>query len=197
MHRLPRAAALLAWPTLALLASCALPGSRPPGPLFSGYLCCNMQRDGAWISDINYRAARAQIVPAGTPVKVTGYGRWRVLLEIEGRPIALGNDFSRTIKLDEFAKRYVLESDPRRKLAAYPASLRDAIREAKVAREMTREQVVMALGYPVTTYTAELDAPLWRYWLTSSDEFQVFWDEAGKVDRVFGAPATRAKVAVE
>lgn len=194
-HSPPRATLLLVSMTLAFLASCATQKSEQT--LFDGYLCCNMQSDGSWISDINYRAGAKQFVPAGAPVKVTGYGRWRVQLEVGGKKLALGNDFSRSINLGAFARRYVIDNDPSRRLAGYAAPVRDAIKDAKVARDMTREQVVMALGYPVTTYTTDLDAPLWRYWLTAADEFQVFWGADGKVERVFGTPHARAQVAIE
>ena len=42
---------------------------------YEGYLCCNMRSDGSWISDSNYAEGGKRVIPAGTPVKVTGYGR--------------------------------------------------------------------------------------------------------------------------
>ena len=48
---------------------------------FTGYLCCNMRTDGSWISDINYDENGKTVIPAGTPVKVLGYGRHRVHIE--------------------------------------------------------------------------------------------------------------------
>ena len=164
---------------------------------YEGYLCCNMLSDGSWISDINYLDDSKRVVPAGTPVKVTGHGRWRLLVEIEGKALAIGNDYSRTMTMDQFAQRYVVADDPTRKLQAYAPRLRDAIKARKVMRGMTREQVVMAVGYPITSYNAEFDVPLWRYWLSRSAEYQVFWGENGRVDRIFGAPEVRAKVAIE
>jgi hypothetical protein len=38
---------------------------------------------------------------------------------------------------------------------------------------------------------------LWRFWVDSSSEFQVFWDEHGKVERIFGSPEVRKIVAIE
>lgn len=164
---------------------------------FEGFLCCNMLSDGSWISDINYHAQGKQRLKAGTPVKVTGYGRWRVLVEIDGKSLAIGNDYSRDIKLEDFARRYVVAEDPAAALKGAPAKVRDAIAEGKVTRGMTRPQVLMALGYPISSYTPKLDVPLWRYWLDRSSEFQVFWGDDGRVDNIFGPPAVRARVTLE
>lgn len=186
---LVRSAALL---TLVLPAVVA--GQTPP---FEGYLCCNMISDGSWISDINYRAEGKTPVPAGTRVLVTGFGRWRVLVEIDGKALAIGNDYSRTVSMEQFARRYVVADDPARALAGYPAAVREAIQAGKVMRGMSRAQVLMAIGYPIASYNPDLDAPLWRYWLDRSTEVQVFWGPDGRVDRVFGSPAARARIAIE
>jgi hypothetical protein len=156
-----------------------------------------MLSDGSWISDINYHGSGKQLVPAGTRVKVTGYGRWRLLVEIDGRALAIGNDYSRTLSMDAFAQRYVVAADPTAVLAAAPARVRDAVKAGKLVTGMNRAQVLMAVGYPIASYTGDLDAPLWRYWLDRSSEYQVFWGTDGRVERVFGAPAVRAKVTLE
>src|SRR5580658_772517 len=71
---------------------------------FAGYLCCNMRTDGSWITGINYAENGKTIIPVGTPVKVDGYGRQRVRIEVGGKKQAIGNDYSRDLKLDVFAK---------------------------------------------------------------------------------------------
>lgn len=165
-----------------------------------GFLCCNMRSDGSWISDINYFSG-THVVPAGTPLKVTGYGRYRIYVEfagnIERKQQAIGNDYSRSVKMEEFALRYVVPDNPNARLASYPPKVRQAIEAARVTRGMTREQVLMAVGYPIASETTDLGAPLWRYWTSRSGEYQVFWGEDGRVDKIFGAPATRALVELE
>jgi hypothetical protein len=37
-----------------------------------------MRTDGSWISDINYAENGKRVIPLGTPLKATGYGRHRV-----------------------------------------------------------------------------------------------------------------------
>ena len=155
---------------------------------FDGFLCCNMRTTGDWISDSNYNDSGQRVVPLGTPTKVTGYGRYRVLVTIDGKRQAIGNDYSRDLKLDVFAKRYVVSEDPRVKLATYPAKLRESIQAGRIARGMTREQVLMSIGYPISSENPRLDATTWRYWVSSFAEFQVVYDDAGRVKEVFADP---------
>ena len=162
-----------------------------------GFLCCNMRSDGSWISDINYVGSDKQVVAAGTPIKVTGYGRYRVLVEFDGKKQAIGNDYSRSVKLEDFALRYVVAKDPNLAMQKFPVKVREAIKSARITRGMTREQVLMAVGYPIVSENPDLENPLWRYWTSRSAEYQVFWGEDGRVDKIFGAPATRALVVLE
>ena len=166
-------------------------------PLPEGYLCCNLRTDGSWISDINYAEGGKRIISAGTPTKVTGYGRYRVHVEIDGRKQALGNDYSRDIDLESFARRYVVAEDPKAKLAAFPARIREAVTRAQLVPGMTREQVLMAVGYPVSSENPHLDAKVWRFWLSSFAEFQVVFDGNGRVTEITTDPQTRNLVVMD
>lgn len=163
---------------------------------YEGFLCCSLLTDGSWISDLAYDDGYKKIVPAGTPVKFTGFGRWRLLVEIDGKAAGIGNDYSRTMTMDQFAKLYVPTQDPKARMQAWPAKVREAILNRKVTRGMTREQVTMALGHPSTSYNPDASKPLWQYRYRAGD-FQVFWTDDGKVDLVFGPPEVRAKVFIE
>jgi hypothetical protein len=153
-----------------------------------GFLCCNMRTDGAWISDINYVEEGKHVIPLGTPIKATGYGRYRVYVEVEGKKQALGNDYSRDMKLDAFAKRYIVSENPKDKLASFPKPIQTAIANAKVTKGMSREQVLMAVGYPVTSETPDLTGKVWRFWLGSFSEFRVKFNEAGIVTDIQADP---------
>jgi len=180
----------------ALLAATVVPASitvahaqrpsPPPGPLVSGYLCCNMRTYGDSISDINYDEQGTSIVAVGTPARITAYDfRW-FNLDLAGKPQRIKNDYSRNIPLPAFAQRYVVTEDPKQKMAAFPPAVRNAILAVKVMPGMTREQVLMAIGYPVASENPSLDAPVWRYWRDSWSEFQVQFDEKGLVKTVVG-----------
>jgi hypothetical protein len=183
-------------PAIAIALS-AFTGTALADDKFAGFLCCNMRTDGSWISDINYAESGKTVIPAGTPVKVLGYGRQRVQIEIGGKKQAIGNDYSRDLKLDVFAKRYVVSDSPSDKLAQYPKPIQDAITSMRLTKGMSREQVLMAVGYPVSSENPNLDAKVWRFWLSSFDEFSVKFDDQGLVTDVIADPATRDRVLVE
>lgn len=164
---------------------------------FEGYLCCNMRTNGSWISDINYAEAGMKIIPAGTPVKVIGEGRYRINVEIDGVKQSIGNDYSRDMKLEDFAKRYVVKEDPRAKLARYPQKIREAIKSSRLITGMDREQVFMSIGYPVTSENPSLDAKTLRFWRSSFAEFQVLFNEKGLVKEIITDPMTRNFVVME
>lgn len=176
-------------PLLLAAAAVSPAWAQPPKPTDKpeGYLCCNMRSIDGWISDINYDAKATEeshIIPLGTPIKVTGYGRHRAFVLIEGKKQALGNDYSRDLPLGAFTQRYVLPHNPQEKLAQFAPHIQAAIRSRKVTQGMTREQVIMAVGYPITSENPSLDAPIWRFWRGPFSEFRVRFDGAGLVDRI-------------
>ena len=162
-----------------------------------GFLCCNMRTDGSWISDINYAENGKRVIPVGTPIKATGYGRSRVLVQMENGKQAIGNDYSRDLDMASFAKRYIVGSDPKLKLASYPPKIRQAIETSRLVPGMTREQVIMAVGYPVSSENPHLDAKTWRFWLSSFAEFQVVFGPDQRVREITTDPQTRNLVVMD
>jgi len=193
----PFGGAVAAFALLAVtLLTLPLPARAQKTQPYEGFLCCSMLSDGSWISDLNYEDGRKKIVPAGTPVKFTGFGRWRLLVEIDGQRLGIGNDYSRTIDMDTFAAMYVPRENPAARLQSFAPKVREAIFARKVMKGMSREQVVMALGHPATSSTPDPGKHLWTYRYRAGD-FQVFFTDDWKVDVLFGAPAARALVWVE
>ena len=178
-------------PLLFAVAAASATTSVIAQPMLDGFLCCNMRTSGDWISDSNYNDSGQKVVPLGSPTKVTGYGRNRVLVTIDGKRQAIGNDYSRDLGLETFAKRYVVSEDPRAKLSTFPAKLREAIQAGRVGRGMTRDQVLMSVGYPISSETPRLEATTWRYWVSSFSEFQVVFDDAGRVREVIAEPTLK------
>ncbi|MDO5506194.1 MAG: hypothetical protein Q4F49_07890 [Pseudoxanthomonas suwonensis] len=184
-------------PTLlaAALALAALAAPASAQERYDGWLCCNMRTDGSWISDINYVEDGKTVLPAGTPVSVSGYGRQRVRVEIDGKRQAIGNDYSRDLALPAFASRYVLKDDPAARIASWPAKVQEAVRAAKVTPGMTREQVTTSLGWPVSSENPDVDnAEIWRFWLDSFSEFQIHFDAQGRVSDITAAPTLKNRV---
>jgi hypothetical protein len=156
-----------------------------------------MRSDGSWISDINYDENGKKIIPVGTPANVTGFGRYRVKVDINGRRQEIGNDYSRDLSLDEFAKRYVVLDDPTAKIATFPKKIQDAIAQARLVLGMTRAQVLMSVGYPVSSENHNLDDKTWRFWINSFSEFRVHFDDAGRLAGVDGDADAKSKVLIE
>lgn len=161
---------------------------------YSGYLCCNLRTDGSWISDINYHEAGKTLLPAGTPVNITGYGRNRVRVEINGKRQAIGNDYSRDLSNQAFTERYVLRNNPADDMAGWSAKVQQAVRAAQVTPGMTRDQVITSLGWPVSSENPDLDATIWRYWLDSFSEFHIHFNAAGQVNDITASPTLKNRV---
>lgn len=164
------------------LTKMGLPGGEKPADRV-GYTCCNLHHESDWISDSNY--AELPMIDVGAPATVTGYGRNYASVDVDGKPMRLGLDYGREQQtLQEFVEKIVVTEDPKKKLATFPASVQDAIRQGKVGVGMTKEQVIMAVGYPMANETTSLDEDLWRYWISSFGPYQVLWDGKGRVKEI-------------
>lgn len=158
--------------------------------LRQGYTCCNLHYENDWISDGNY--ASLPMIPAGTPIKVLSYGRNRAQVEIGGKPMRLGHDYGRAQEsTEQWVAKIVVQADPKTKIASYPAEVREAIQLGRVMPGMTKEQVLIAVGYPLTSETPSLDARVWRHWVTSFGEYQLNWGNDGRVEEIVADPTTK------
>jgi hypothetical protein len=163
----------------------------PPGPgsvfpdLPDGFTCCNFHYDGDRIEGRNY--ANLPMIPAGAPIKVTGYGRDSADVEIGGRSFRLGLERGRSLESGEQRfGRLIVDKDPKVRLDSFPAAVREAIRRGQIMVGMTKEQVIISLGYPVTSESPPLAAPFWRYWWSRLGEYKVHWSSDGRVSGVTG-----------
>lgn len=180
---------------VALLAACAggPGGPQPEGTaparaarttyLQSGYACCNLRYDGDQIKDSNL--GQLPFIAAGTPVRVKTIDDYVAQVDVDGRPMRMVLENRGAETLQQWLARIVVGEDPRSKLAAFPPAVRDAIRAGKLAKGMTREQVIMAVGYPQTSDKLPLDGPHWRYWWSGFSPYYVYWSR-DKVSRIDG-----------
>lgn len=165
-----------------------------PEPV-EGFLCCNMQVEDGWVSDLNARTATSRLLPAGSPVRATGYGRHRVKVLVAGRPLELGNDYSRKVELRSFAQRYIVAQDPALQMADWTPEQREAVRQAQVLRGMSREQVLVALGYPVADSTPDLASAVWKYFPEGDVPVEVEFGTDDRISAVRGPDAALALLA--
>jgi hypothetical protein len=192
-HRCGRLLAALAAAVVASAASAQSGDDREPK--LAGFTCCNLHYEGDWISDANWSSL--PMIPAGQPAKITDYGRYRIYVEIDGKSMRLGQDYGRSEPLGQFARKIIVAQDPKAKIATWPAGVREAVKLSKITLGMTKEQVIVSLGYPAIHQTPSLDYPQWKYWLTRAGSFIVLWDDQGRVREVVADPGTRATVLLE
>jgi len=67
----------------------------------------------------------------------------------------------------------------------------------RLTKGMSREQVLMAVGYPVSSENPNLDSKVWHYWLSSFAEFRVVFDDRGLVSEIQADADTREKVVMQ
>lgn len=160
------------------------PASAPAAPSVQGqqrFLCCNLHTEREWLSDGNFYVGR--LIPAGTPVTITGTpGRDRVAVQIEGQNYRLGQEYGRNQEsFESYMNKVLVTTDPRPKINSFAPPVRDAIRQSKLARGMTKEQVLLSLGYPPTHGTASLDSMEWKYWYNRYATYLVLFDQQGRL----------------
>jgi len=184
---LPTALALTAF-----LAACKGPAVPHPMTGETRYLCCNMHYEKPEISDVNY--LKGTLIPFGTRVQVLEVRKNSVKFQPAGHPaitlvLKYGKD---AITMDRYLDRIFVREDPHTKLprpgkdkkqAAAAERTRKLLEEATVEPGMTKDEVLMALGYPPAHRTPSLSAPMWTYWANRWATFEVYFD-GDKVARV-------------
>ena len=186
-----------------VLAACSK-GPTVPNPLVgqTRYTCCNMHYERPKIDDTNYQ--KGALIPFGTPVHILDVRQNLVKFQAVGHPeITLVQRWGRkTQSIEDYMSRVFVADDPRTRLrSSAPAtsgkkkdkraaeregrsdSVRKLIEQGVVEPGMTREQVLMSLGYPPVHRTPSLDAPAWTYWENRWVTFVVHFD-GDKVSRV-------------
>lgn len=155
-----------------------------------GYACCNLRYYGDWISDMG--SGELPFIPAGTQVLVREVEGYRANIEVDGKSYRLGHDYGRAQeKTAEWVDKVIVLDNPAAKLAKYPASMRSIIEAGKMTKGMTKEQLIMSMGYPATSDTPKLEAASWKYYW---DRYQivVHWS-GGRVSKIEGNPPSVAK----
>jgi hypothetical protein len=141
-------------------------GPQPPNPLDnqSRYLCCNVWYEHDEINDVLYQWGTK--IPFGTRVQILKVGKDFVKFQAEGHPaIKLELRYgAKVLTIDDYVNRIFVVDDPRAKLKKVPAKTVKQIEEGQVAEGMTRDQVLMAVGYPPAHRTPSLSQSDWHLW---------------------------------
>jgi hypothetical protein len=151
-----------------------------------GFTCCNLHYDGDWISDANW--SNLPMIPAGTPIRIKSWGfNNRAYAEIGGREYRIGHDYGRAQEsLETYVYKLVVRENPKKRIDGYRKEIRVAIAAGRVVPGMTREQVLIAAGFPATHRTPSLDAPVWNYWSSRVSRYEVHWNAKGTVQSIVG-----------
>jgi hypothetical protein len=154
-----------------------------------GYTCCNLHHDADRISDANWR--NLPMIPAGAAIRIVNYGLNTAVVEIDGKPIKIAHDYGRGQEsVESYVRKLVAPDDPRARVASYSPEVREAIFHGVVIPGMTREQVLVAVGYPPTHRTFTLDSKVWNLWAWRHGRYEVHFNSQGTVERIVGdAPA--------
>ena len=148
----------------------------------SGYTCCNIHYEKDLIDDRNL--AQLPMIQAGAAIKILDQDKNSLRVDIEGKPYRLVQEFSKDAEpTGAWLNKLIVADDPKSKLLEYPSAVRAVIQKGQVMLGMTREQVQMALGYPLANENPRLQTEPWRYWWTTGEEYQVHWsgDRVAKV----------------
>ncbi len=152
------------------------------------YTCCNIHHETEDINDANSWVGT--MIPLGSPAQVQSAARNTVTLVAGGTTLRLQHRYGAGEEsFQQYLDKLLVPDDPKLKLARFPRSVQDAIKDGRVEKGMTREQVVLSLGYPPTHRTPTLSAPTWTYWYNTWVTYQVVFDDAGVVSNVIGQPA--------
>jgi hypothetical protein len=158
--------------------------------------CCNIRYESADVSDANYCVGST--LPLGTPVQVQSVGRDSVTFLADGKTLTLSHKYgAEQESLRQYLDKVLVTDDPKARVARYPRAVQEAIRDGRVERGMTREQVILALGYPPTHRTPSTTASEWTYWYNRWVTYKVVFDADGKVSNVVGRPAPTQDRAIE
>ncbi len=157
----------------------------------TSFACCNLRYDDGWIGDDTYTGM--PFVPAGARIRFLEWGRNRANVLIDGRKMSIGVDLTKMTR-EQFAKMTIVDENPSTRIDTWPAEVQAAVRGGKVMPGMTREQVIVALGYPRLDAGRTLEAQEWTYWLAEREEFSIVWGEDGRVKAVEAATRIKQQV---
>jgi hypothetical protein len=158
------------------------------------YLCCNMRFNANHeASDANYAYPEAgTMLAAGTKLKITSVSLRSIAFQLEGQSATYSLDFrfgTKALSAKAYFLQYILrEADPTTALLTWTPRIVEAVRAGRVVNGMTREQTLMARGYPPFHRTAGIDADVWIYYHTRVLVDRVRFVD-GKVAAVFRRPA--------
>jgi hypothetical protein len=152
------------------------------------YTCCTIHYEHSDVSDANYFVGST--LPFGSPVVVERMTSDSATFRSGATQLTLYQSYGRDQEsAQQYFSKIFVETDPHTVFATWPQPVQKAITDGRVERGMTRQQVIMSLGYPPTHRTASTDLNTWTYWYNRWVTYQVQFGDDGKVSNIVGSPA--------
>jgi hypothetical protein len=166
-HRSTKGLTITVLGALAIVACACLPSAKTVRDTGRwAYLCCTMRfNPSREASDANYDYRDKTVLPAGTQVFVKVDGSKAVFV-LNSQPAGYSIEFRygrKALTASQYFDRLFVAEDPVRGLPDNPA-LRDAVRDGKLAVGMTKDEAIMARGYPPAHHTPTTDGDDWLYY---------------------------------
>ena len=148
------------------------------------FLCCNVHYEKDEINDANYQVGT--LIAYGTHVDILEVRRDKVRFAATGHPpLWLEMQYGeKVLTFDQYLDRIFVDEDPHRKLKKVPSKIVKLIDISTVEPGMTKDQVLMSLGWPAAHRTPSTEGSSWHYWRNRWVQFDVYFDEHSKVVRV-------------
>jgi len=108
------------------------------------------------------------LIPINSPVKITDSGRKKIeieLPELDGTEVVIVNAKKHSQKNIQEIKERMLGTK-KVDLKKYSKSTREAIMSGQIIEGMTKEETLLAYGYPPAHVTPTTTANQWTYWVT-------------------------------
>ncbi len=159
------------------------------------YLGYNLHADMPFdkISSVNYQL-QGELLPWGTKVRIVRVMRNFLVFDEVGRNHRFSYEFHRktrrTVPLVEHIRRVFRENvdDLKRQVAAMSDVDKDGIYEGRAKPGMSREGVLVAIGYPpeFANRDALMTEHAWVYWVNRHERMVVSFNRHGRVSRISG-----------
>jgi outer membrane protein assembly factor BamE (lipoprotein component of BamABCDE complex) len=157
------------------------------------YTCCNLRPSGRHISDANWYETSTVIptpnscLPVGTRAQVVDVGRSSVTIRTEAYgEFTIAQEYGDE-PLNAFVAKFLLRDDPSGRLDHYEPRIQDAVWEGRIVKGMTKEQVIMAIGYPPTHRTPSTTSNEWTYWTNRFRTYRLQFGRDGRLSTAWGA----------
>ncbi len=160
------------------------------------YTCCNIHYETEKITDANYHVG--QVIPFGTPVQIVGGGSRSVTFNAAGKRLTLFQEYgTKEESLQQYIDKMFVSEDPRGIAARSSNSALQAIKDSRVEVGMTKEQVLLSLGYPPVHRTSSTASNDWLYWMNRWITYRVQFDDSGRVSGFVGTNVPTRNEAVK